>query len=323
MATTSKRSRRRPGDKTLRRLPLASLRVFVIAAEELNFSRAGASLGMSTAAVSMQVRALEEYLCVPLFQRNGRRVTLSAQGESLLPRVRRALEDMELAIEALRRDRQSGHLTVSMLASFLQQWMLPRLPSFHSLHPTVDLRIETSRTLVDFLRSDVQMAIRLGKGGWSNLHADKLFDEWWVVACSPSLIDRYGYVENMADLSRYPLLHSTSEPWESWPVGYAKDIWARAGSTLDDSASVVHGAIAGQGLALVRWSLAAADVIAGRLVLASKMITQYEFSYHLVCPEANLEMEKARAFRSWMLAQSKTFPGPYDFVKVKRTTARE
>jgi LysR family glycine cleavage system transcriptional activator len=318
----SKRTKRALGETTLRRLPLASLRVFVIAAEELNFSRAGTSLGLSTAAVSMQIRALEEYLSVRLFKREGRRVSLSAHGESLLPRVRRALEDLQSAIEALRAERQTGYLTISMLASFLQQWLLPRLPDFHVRFPTVDLRIETSRSLIDFWRSDVQMAIRLGKGKWPNLHVDKLFDEWWVVAAAPSLIDKFGYVEHMSDLKRFPLLHSTSEPWESWPSGYAKDMWARGGSTFDDSASVVHAAIAGQGLGLVRWSLAATEVAAGRLVLASKAITQYEFSYHLVCPDANLEMEKARHFREWMLAQAKAFPPPHDFLKAKRTPSR-
>jgi LysR family transcriptional regulator, glycine cleavage system transcriptional activator len=313
------KSARRSRETTLRRLPLASLRVFVIAAEELNFSRAGASLGLSTAAVSMQVRALEDYLCVKLFQRNGRRVSLSPQGESLLPRVRRALEDMESAIEALRAERQAGHLTISMLSSFLQMWMLPRVPDFYARHPSVELRIETSRTLIDFLRSDVQMAIRLGKGKWPNLHADKLFDEWWLVVGAPSLIKKYGDVEHVSDLKRYPLLHSTSEPWESWPNGYAKDMWSRVGSTLDDSAAVVHAAIAGQGLALVRWSLAAGEVAAGRLVLASKTITRFELSYHLVCPEANLQMEKARVFREWMLAQAKAFPAPHEFLKTRRS----
>jgi LysR family glycine cleavage system transcriptional activator len=311
----AKRVRRKSRERTLRRLPLASLRVFVIAAEELNFGRAGASLGLSTAAVSMQVRALEEYLGVQLFKRNGRRVTLSPQGESLLPRVRRALEDMELAIEALRRERQSGHLTVSMLASFLQRWMIPRFPDFHARHPRIELRIETSTDLVDFLRSDVQLAIRFGEGVWPNLHAEKLFDEWLVVACAPRLLEQHGLVHNPSDLKRYSLLHASTEPWESWPSGSALDQWAQTGSTWDDSASNVYAALAGQGLALLRWSLAASEVIAGRLVIASPKITRFEFGYYLVCPEANLEVKKVTDFCEWMRAQAKSFPTPQDFIK--------
>lgn len=318
MARTAKRPSRAVGDKTLRRLPLASLRVFVIAAEELNFSRAGAALGLSTAAVSMQVRALEEYLGVPLFQRKGRGVSLSAHGESLLPRVRRALEDMELAIEALRAERQTGHLTVSMLPSFLQLWMLPRLPDFQSRHPAIDLRIETSRSLIDFLRSDVQAAIRLGKGNWPNLHVEKLFDEWWAPVCAPQLLKQHGPVERHADLQRYRLIHSTSEPWELWPDARAQMKWAQSGSTLDDSASVVLAAVAGQGLALARWSLCADEVAAGRLAVASSVVSLYEYSYHFVCPQANLDIEKVRAFRDWAVAQAKKFPTPHDYLKSRR-----
>jgi LysR family glycine cleavage system transcriptional activator len=310
---TAKRVRK-PGN-TLRRLPLASLRVFVIAAEELNFSRAGATLGLSTAAVSMQIKALEEYLRVGLFVRNGRRVVLSVQGQALLPRVRRALEDMESAIEALRADRQSSHLTVSTIASFLQQWLLKRLPDFQDRHPSIDLRIETSRVLTDFLRSDVQVAIRLGPGGWPNLHSEKLFDEWWVPACSPALFKKLGSVDSVADLKRFKLIHSSSEPWDSWRTGSAKEFWANVGSTLDDSASVVHAAIAGQGLALVRWSLAYDEVEAGRLVVASRKIAEYEYKYHFVCPEANLSIKKVAAFRDWMREQAKSVPHPKEYMK--------
>jgi len=305
-------------EKSLRRLPLGSLRVFVVAAEQLNFGRAGASLGMSTAAVSMHVRGLEEYLRVPLFQRNGRRVQLSAQGAAFLPRVRRALEDLETAIEALRADRHSGHLTVSMLASFLQQWLLPRLPDFHQRHPEIDLRLETSRTFVDFLHSDVQMAVRLGKGVWPNLHAEKLFDEWWVPVCAPALLAKHGYVEAAADLKRYRLLHSSSEPWESWPAGAARNAWARTGSTFDDSATVVRAAAAGQGLALARWSLVADEVAQKHLAIASSTLTKYEYSYYIVCPEVNRQIEKVARLSEWLHSQAKAFPSPHEFLKASR-----
>ena len=320
MPTAVKRQRRPLNQKPLTRLPLAGLRVFVIAAEELNFSRAGAVLGMSTAAVSMQVRALEDYLRVPLFKRHGRRISLSEQGEALLPQVRAALEDLESAITALRVERHTGHVTVSMLPSFLQLWLLPRLADFQSRHPSIDLRLETSRSLVQFSRSDVQAAIRLGKGGGDKLHADKLFDEWLVPVCAPAFRERHGWIERSADLKRVPLLHSTSEPWESWVDGRANTLWARSGSTLDDSASVARAAMAGQGLALARWSLVAGDVLAGGLVFASKRLTQYEYSYHFVCPKFHLQLEKLVAFRDWLVAQGKSFPTPQAVLKQERSS---
>jgi LysR family transcriptional regulator, glycine cleavage system transcriptional activator len=308
--TTKSTTRSRQGANTLRRLPLAGLRVFVVAAEQLNFSRAAAELGVSTAAVSMQIRALEEYLRSPLFRRNGRFIALTEDGKALLPRVRRALDDLELAIDAMRADRRTGHLVVSMLPSFLQQWLLPRLPDFHAHHPAIDLRIDTSRALVDFVRSDVQVALRFGKGPWSNLYAEKLFEEWLVPVCAPLLLEKYGPVEHLVDTHRYPLLHSTSEPWSAWSSGKANEEWAVSGSSMDDSASIVRAAIAGQGLALVRWSLAADEVVSGRLAIASSKITCFERSYHFVCPEAWLSIEKVAAFRVWILEQAKTFVPP-------------
>src|SRR5688572_28327885 len=157
-----------------RRLPLASLRVFVATAEQLSFSRAAAVLGVSIGAVSMQIRALEEYLRAPLFRRRGRVVHLTSEGERLLPKVRSSLESLERAIDEARVEGRSGILMISMLTSFLQQWLLPRLPNFEERHPDIDLRLHTSGSPVDFLRSDIKAAIRFGTGHWPMLHAEKL-----------------------------------------------------------------------------------------------------------------------------------------------------
>src|SRR5689334_2880721 len=177
-----------------RRLPLASLRVFVATAEHLSFSRAANSLGVSIGAVSMQIRALEEYLRAPLFRRRGRIVQLTSEGERLLPKVRDSLAQLEHAIEEARADGRAGPLMVSMLSSFLQQWLLPRLPDFNERHPNIDLQLHTSGSLVDFLRSGVQAAIRFGTGQWPMLYAQKLLDEWLVPVCSPKLFAKHGAV---------------------------------------------------------------------------------------------------------------------------------
>src|SRR5688572_595817 len=171
--------------KSPRRLPLASLRVFVATAEHLSFSRAASILGVTIGAVSMQIRALEEYLSAPLFRRRGRVVQLTGEGERLLPKVKSSLEALERAVDEARADGRTGPLMVSMLASYLQQWLLPRLPDFNEKHPDIDLRLHTSASLVDFLRSEVQIAIRFGTGQWPQLHAEKLLDEWLVPVCSP------------------------------------------------------------------------------------------------------------------------------------------
>lgn len=294
-----------------RRLPLGSLRVFVATAEELSFTRAAQSLGVTAAAVSMQIRALEEYLQAPLFHRRGRLVQLTAEGERLLPRIRSGLDELERALDETRRQRQCGPLTVSTIASLLQQWLLPRLPDFQQKHTDIDMRVHTSAELVDFMRSDVLVAIRFGFGNWGQLHTEKLLDEWLLPVCAPALLKKYGPVTTEADLKRYRLLHSTSEPWRAWTEGAsAEEEWAPSGSSFDDSVSVIRAAEAGQGLALARWSLAAIEIAAGRLAIASRVIIPSRRAYYFVCPPRYLDIEKVAKFRDWLFRQAKAADRP-------------
>jgi LysR family transcriptional regulator, glycine cleavage system transcriptional activator len=307
---TTRRPAARSG-RSVRRLPLSSLRVFVAAAEELSFTRAALELGVTGAAVSMQIRALEEYLRSPLFRRRGRLIELTLAGERLLPRVRSALQDLERAVDEARLERTTGPLTISMLASFLQEWLLPRLPEFQRQHPAIDLRIHTSPSLVDFLHSDVQAAIRFGTGIWPHLHSEKLIDDWFVPVCTPQVLERLGPVESPQDLGRHQLLHSSSEPWRAWLEGEANaEEWAPRGTTFDDSTAVLRAASAGQGLALSRWSLCAQEVGAGRLVVASRALIPLRQAYFFVCPPAYLATEKLARFRAWLIERGREAPRP-------------
>jgi LysR family transcriptional regulator, glycine cleavage system transcriptional activator len=293
-------------------MPLASLRAFVAAAEQLSFSRAAHTLAVSTAAVSQQIRALEGYLRVPLFVRRGHSVCLTAEGARLLPPVRDALAALERTIDEARHERRVGPLTVTMLGAFLQQWLLPRLPRFEQKFPDLDLRLHTSAQLVDFLNADVQAAIRFGLGDWPHLHAEKILDDWLVPVCLKRLLDHNGPVEDPSDLKRYDLLHSNTEPWRAWIEGRSTitDEWAVCGTTFDDSVAVVRAAQAGRGLALVRWSLVSGEIAAQHLVVASRRIVPMAHGYHFVCPAAYLATEKVAAFRDWLLQECRVAPRP-------------
>lgn len=308
------RSVRRAKPKTttaFRRLPLSSLRVFVAVAEQLSFTRAAQNLGITAGAVSMQIRSLEEYLQAPLFLRRGRIVQLTAEGSRLLPRVRSGLEELEHAIDEARIDRRSGALTVSTIASFLQQWLLPRLQGFYEKHPGIDLRVHTSAALVDFLHSDVQAAVRFGTGDWPQLHVEKLMDEWLVPVCTPALLEKHGPIRTRDDLKRVPLLHSKSEPWKVWPdITLTSDEWAPRGSSFDDSVTIIRAAEAGQGFALARWSLAAHEISQGRLVIASPTVCPAPRAYFFVCPSGYVSVEKIAVFREWLQTQAKGAPTP-------------
>jgi LysR family glycine cleavage system transcriptional activator len=307
-------STRRTKPKTtnaFRRLPLSSLRVFVAVAEQLSFTRAAENLGITAGAVSMQIRSLEEYLQAPLFLRRGRIVQLTAEGSQLLPRVRGGLEELEHAIDEARIDRRSGPLTVSTLSSFLQQWLLPRLPDFYEKHPGIDLRVHTSAALVDFLHSDVQAAVRFGTGDWPQLHVEKVLDEWLVPVCTPALLEKHGPIRTRDDLKRVPLLHSKSEPWKVWPdITLSSDEWAPRGASFDDSVTIIRAAEAGQGFALARWSLAAHDIAQGRLVIASPTVIPAPRCYFFVCPSGYVSVEKIALFREWLQSQAKRATAP-------------
>src|SRR5690349_9747550 len=240
-----------------RRAPLASLRVFVSVAEHKSFTRGADALGLTVSAASMQVQALEEYLRVPLFRRNGRQVELTSAGAVLRPKVDQALADLERAIDEARADRGSGPLRVTTLAFFLAQWLLHRLPAFAAKHPDIDVQMHTSVALADFVKTGMDAGIRCGEGTWPRLHAEKLFDEWLVPVCTPALLQRHGPISETRDLKRYKLLHSPYEPWTAWLLdGGAGDVWPSAGPAFDDAITIVRAAEAGHGLALIRWSLA-------------------------------------------------------------------
>lgn len=293
-------------------MPLASLRVFVGVAEQLSFSRAAQALGVSTAAVSQQIRSLEEYLRVPLFLRRGHHIQLTGEGSRLLPRVRDALTQLERTIDEARRERRAGSLTVTMLSTFLQQWLLPRLPRFERKFPELDLRLHTGTQLVDFLNSDVQVALRFGLGSWPHLHAEKILEEWLVPVCARKLYESGGSVETGADLKRYELLHSNGEPWRAWVEARSdiSDEWAAGATTFDDSVAVIRAAQAGRGLALARWSLVSGEIAEGCLVIASPRVVPIAHGYYFVCPSSYLGMEKVVAFRDWLLNEARTAPRP-------------
>jgi LysR family glycine cleavage system transcriptional activator len=293
------------------RLPLNALRVFEAVATRLSFTDAAGALKVTPAAVSAQIKLLEEYLETPLFYRHSRAVRLTPQGARLLPGVQRGLDEWQRAVDALRRDRSSGLLNVSVLGSFLQKWLLPRLGDFYAQHPTIDLRFSASRELVDFMSSDFHAAVRYGRGDWPGLSAEKLLDDWAFPVCSPALLEQLGPIETLADLRRYPLLHSATEPWVEWMRRIGGDTTRpERGPVLDDSAALLTAAEAGHGLALARWSLVAADLAAGRLVRPMPQSVRQQASYYFVAPPSHVDLPKVAHFRDWLVACCQEFPAP-------------
>lgn len=293
------------------KLPLNALRAFEAVAAHLSFTGAAHSLNVTTAAVSSHIKSLEEFLETPLFIRHSRSVRLTPQGARLLPGIQRGLGELGRAVEQLQHDRTSGQLNISLLGSFLQKWLLPRLGDFYQKHPGIDLRFNASRELVNFMQTDFHAAVRYGGGSWPQLHAEKMLDDWVFPVASPTLFAKLGNVDTMGDLNKYPLLHSASEPWADWLRRVGGDtLRVERGPVLDDSASLLAAAEQGHGLALARWSLVAGDLAAGRLVRPSAQSVRQLNAYYFVAPSHNFDLPKVRRFRDWLHAVCSEFPPP-------------
>jgi LysR family transcriptional regulator, glycine cleavage system transcriptional activator len=320
---SERRVRKTEPSRSFDRLPLNALRVFEAVATRLSFAAAADALNVTPAAVSMQIRTLEEYLRVPLFRRSGRAIALSAEGALLLPGVRRGLGELQQAMQQLRQDRSGGVLNISTVASFLQKWLLPRLPQFYDRHPNIELSIHTSITPVDFAAGNFHAALRMTLAPTPGLYNEKLLDEWFLPVCSPELFARYGPVRTPADLKRYPLLRSSDESWSLWRRPGADADWRERGTAFDDSLTVLAAAEQGQGLALSRWAVAAQDIASGRLVRASDQVVPCPRAYYFVCPESYLALPKLQQLLAWLREMAAAFPGPQSAAARQQPVPRQ
>lgn len=295
----------------LAKLPLNALKAFEQVARHLSFTKAAEALNVTTAAVSSQIKLLEDLLETPLFTRTHRQVRLTPQGARLLPGVRRGFDELTQAVEQLRQHRSSGLLNVSLPGPFLQRWLLPRLHDFYQKHPDVDLRFAASHDEIDFATTDFHAAVRYGRGEWPALQQHKLLDEWVFPVASPMLIERLGRINTLADLNRYPLLENSSESWRDWLRAIGGDTTRndRAPPPQDAAASLA-AAERGDGLALARWSLVAGDLNAGRLARPSDQSVHQRSAYYFVAPASTFDLPKVAHFRRWLIECCAQFQPP-------------
>ncbi|HEX9706091.1 MAG TPA: LysR substrate-binding domain-containing protein [Steroidobacteraceae bacterium] len=296
------------------RLPLNALRVFEAVATRLSFSEAAEALNVTPAAVSQQIKALEDYLQIPVLRRSGRKVELTPEGAKLLPGVQSGLDSLVAVLRETRMNRASGIINVSTLSSLMQKWLTPRLHRLHEKFPELRVDWHTSREAVDFARSDFHAAVRLGEGVAPGLDYDKLMDEWLVVVASPQLYKKHGSIDDRDSLHGIPMLQAKDEPWARFEKNTAPTPWPAGPTIIDDSVSVLSAVIAGLGYAPARWSIAANDLDSGTLVLASRIIVPSRFRYWFVCPPAYADMPMVCALRQWLRDEAAAFPKPDDWL---------
>jgi LysR family glycine cleavage system transcriptional activator len=293
---------------TMRRLPpLAAVRVFEAAARHENFTAAAAELGMTQAAVSYQVKLLEDRVGAPLFRREKRRVVLTEAGRRAAAPVSRAFDAIDGAFAELRAE-DEGMLTISSSQTFANTWLAWKIGGFQMNHSEMAVRLAVSDTLVDFATDDVDVAIRAGRGPWEGLTTDKLFDIDFTPMCSPAFLARHGGALAPADMLRVPMI-SPQDPWWPWWLREAgidvPDGRLRPGVRMDSQANEGAAAMAGQGVAMLTPFFWRNDIADGRLVRLSGQISTRGYAYWLVAPEHRRMAPKIKRFREWLLDEVK------------------
>jgi len=291
--------------------PLNGLRAFEAAARHMSFTDAADELSVTQAAISHQVRGLEQRLGLKLFVRRNRSLLLSEAGQAYLPAVRAAFDQLNEATEKLLQKDRGGHLTVTTTASFATKWLVPRLGGFQRSNPEIDVRFSTGTGLIDFSREDVDIGIRYGRGQWQGLVAERLVGEDVTPVCAPSLVKGANPLKKPADLKRFTLLHIGSFPddWQVWLTAAGiKGIDASRGVTFDNPLVAYQAAMDGLGVALGRNPLIAPDLKAGRLVVPFDFKMSSEFAYYLVYPPEAIRRRKIKAFRDWLVTLAESAP---------------
>lgn len=316
MASTTPMNRMLPGTR--------ALRTFEAAARHLNFTRAADEVGLTPAAVSYQIKEIEDQLGVVLFTRTSRSIQLTSAGAVLFEATADALDTLHRAAGRARKlTRNAAHLRVSLSARFATNWLLPRLPQFRAANPGLELTFDITDTLRDFEADDIDIAIRFGTGSYEGARADRLFDTLIVPVCSPRLIESGPPLNEPRDLLHHTLCYvdwkTDTMTWPNWRM------WMAAAGVDDnfddsrcvgfaDSSFVVQAVVEGGAVGLADLDMIAGDLAQGRLVrlfdIGVRMAAPY--AYYLVYPQESSEDARVVAFREWMLGDARRPGEPGD-----------
>ncbi|MDX1606289.1 MAG: transcriptional regulator GcvA [Candidatus Competibacterales bacterium] len=302
--------------------PLNALRAFEAAARHLSLARAAAELHVTPAAVSQQIRTLEETLGLRLFQRRPRGLVLTAAARAGLPRLREGFAGLTEGVKRIRQYAERRTLTVWMTPSFAAKWLVPRLHRFAGAHPEIDMRIAASSQLIaggidtigldadTFRIKGIDVAIAFGTGKHPGCQSRRLLEVSAVPLCSPKLLEGAHPLRRPEDLRHHVLLHDETvyagrPSWADWlATAGVTGIDADRGRYFNQVALALDAAIEGQGVVLSLRPLAEPDLASGRLVLPFGPALKLEHAYYVVHPEEVDGEVRVAAFRDWLLSEA-------------------
>lgn len=287
--------------------PLTALRAFEAAARHMSFAKAAEELNVTAAALSFQIKSLEEHLGQPVFRRLNRAVELTEAGRLLAPGAQEGFSVLNAAWRNARRLGDHSHLTATSGPGFTSLWLAPRLFRFASAHPEIELRLSGSLKMLDFDRDEIDVAIRYGPDDTDDLHSESLGIEWATPMVAPALAESLQTPEDLKDAVL--LVDETTERidpaigWNSWFNAAGIDRHEQPVASFNTPDLAVGAAIAGAGVLMGRASLTDAALRDGRLVMPYDLTLQASKTYRIVCPKASARLPHVDAFIQWIKAE--------------------
>ena len=293
--------------------PLTALRAFEAAARHMSFSGAAEELNVTPAALSFQIKSLEEHLGAPLFRRLNRAVELTEAGRTLAPGTTEGFTRLTAAWRAARRTSDTGVVTVTAGPAFTAKWLAPRMFKFALAHPEIELRFSASLRIMDFDRDEIDVAIRFGYADDEGLYSVSMIREWLTPMMAPSLAER---VKTPEGLRGVPLLHQDDTQWLrpaiDWPAWFRAAGLGEApkgGPRFSQADHAIDAALGGGGAVMGRISLASASLTDGQLVAPFDLAITTEAHYRIVCPAGAETRPQIAAFLEWILAETAEIEG--------------
>lgn len=286
--------------------PLTALRAFEAASRHLSFSKAAEELFVTPAALSYQIKSLEEHLGVALFRRLNRAVELTEAGRALQPGLASAFREMIEAVRSVERQKGARALTVTAGPAFTAKWLAPRFFGFAERHPEIELRFVASLRLMDLERDEIDAAIRYTPAPDEANYCELLIEDWVVPVAAPAVAAR---IQGPRDILREPLLHDDSlaiirpavelAHWLAAAGAGSAPAPAR-GTHFSDAGHAIDAAVAGAGVALSRATLVERDLAAGRLVAPIRVGLLTPGKYYFVCRKGAESEPRIATFLDWL-----------------------
>lgn len=280
--------------------PLQGLYYFYQAAKLGSFKDAASTLYVSAAAISQQIRQLEEQLGCELFYRQHRKVMLTAEGHSLFKELSQGFEHILRGVQSIHNDAEPNRLSISTLPSFAQHWLVPRIQGFREQYPELSLLLEPNNKLVTFQDDSVDICIRYGEGQYPDVESRLLMEDIIYPVCHPLYQEQHN-IHTIHDLHKADLIEDTwpDMDWSLWLNHVGAPIGTR---TLQYNGAhfVVEGALSVQGVGLIKHSLAYRYIKEGTLVRIGDFALKPRFAYYVCAPANHFNRPKIQTFLSWL-----------------------